>query len=486
MVEAPAGCGKTHQGAQYAAEVLRGRRGRVLVLTHTHAAADAFNSRARDASYGVDVRTIDSLIVEIAAAYHSVLQLPEDVGRWASQEQAGFAKVAARVANLLQVSSSPARTLVQRYPVIVFDEHQDASESQGVLLYALLRAGALVRAFGDPMQAIYSDTDVETCWRRWDDLCARANVTAALDTSHRWSALNPQLGRWILRARKTLKSGGAIDLRGRLPTGVEVYRADNISQARGTYRTSAADGGPLRQLARLKDVMFLSSQNHAVQALRPYFGRRVPIWEGYSRSALTKLVEAVDCATGEPCHIAEAFVEFVQSVGVGFSNSRFADRFLREVSDGCRKRTTGMPAALQDLGRCILQNPDHRGISSCLKSLWLFARRHAAFDAISIDHVEEFWDAVRLGDFEDLWTGVSEIQRRRSQTPGAIPRRSLSTIHKAKGLETDCVAIIPCDSGHFRDRLKDRCTLYVAMSRARGKLIFVIPRTNVSPLLLAD
>lgn len=486
VVEAPAGCGKTYQGSRYAAEVLHGQRGRVLVLTHTHAAADAFHSRAKDASYGVDIRTIDSLFVEIATAYHSVLQLPEDVGRWASQERNGFAKVAARVASLLENSSSPARALVQRYPVIVFDEHQDASDSQGALLVALLRAGALVRAFGDPMQAIYAEPTVDTSWNRWDKLCARAGMAVKLNTPHRWIATNPEMGEWILRAREALKSGGVIDLRKGLPEGVAVYRADNKSTVWGNYRTSIDDARPIRGLARAGDVMFLASQNPSVKALRSYFGRHIPIWEGHTRPALDKLVQRIEVAQGDPCGVAAGFVTFVQEVAIGFSNSRFATRFLREIAEKCSKRTRGVPAALQDLGRCIIQSPDHRGVATCLKALWHLARRDRAFQSIIVDYVDEFWDAVRLGEFEDVWAGMKEIQNRRSQTPGAIPKRSLTTIHKAKGLETDCVVIMPCDSAHFRDRLKDRCALYVAMSRARRRLVFVVPRRNPSPLLSVD
>jgi Rad3-related DNA helicase len=47
VVEAPAGCGKTHQGAEYAVEVAENNRERVLILTHTHAACSVFGERTR-------------------------------------------------------------------------------------------------------------------------------------------------------------------------------------------------------------------------------------------------------------------------------------------------------------------------------------------------------------------------------------------------------------------------------------------------------
>lgn len=486
VVEAPAGCGKTHQGSLYAAEAVRGRRGRVLVLTHTHAAASAFVSRAEQESARVDVRTIDSLIVEMAAAYHQVLGLPEDVGKWASQEKGGFGTVAGLLAKLLNASATPGRALAMRYPVVVFDEHQDASAAQGALLDALVRAGARVRAFGDPMQTIYPDTDVETCWARWEELCNRASMVADLDRPHRWENGSRELGEWVLAAREALKNGSPIDLRGRLPRGVEIYRAENTSPRRDGYRTSNSDGRPIRRLVDSEEILFLSAHNSTVRALRPYFNRRVPVWEGHTRDALGELVRQLEAGVGDPCAIAEAFMGFVQDVAVGFSKSAFGDRLIQEVREGCSRKTSGMPAKLQHLARCLLASPDHRGVAECLESLRALVQDDRAFRGVELDHRQEFWDAIRLGEFDDVAEGLAQLQQRRTWTRPSIPPRALSTIHKAKGLEAPCVTIIPCDARHFRDRLKDRCTLYVALSRARERLCLVVPRQNPTPLFLVD
>ena len=90
VIEAPAGCGKTYQGAEYALEAasLVGR-GRILILTHTHAACDVFALRTSGIGRRVDICTIDSLIVQIAGVYHSSLQLPPDAGAWARERKDG-------------------------------------------------------------------------------------------------------------------------------------------------------------------------------------------------------------------------------------------------------------------------------------------------------------------------------------------------------------------------------------------------------------
>ena len=69
VVEAPGGCGKTFQGAAFAADVSSTLgAGRLLILTHTHAACDVFGDRTKGLS-GLEIRTIDSLISQIAEAY---------------------------------------------------------------------------------------------------------------------------------------------------------------------------------------------------------------------------------------------------------------------------------------------------------------------------------------------------------------------------------------------------------------------------------
>ena len=88
VVEAPAGCGKTYQGAKYTQDA-GGQLmdGRLLILTHTHAARETFHSRTSACRAKVEIRTIDSLLAEIAGAYHKALGFPEDVGLWALPER---------------------------------------------------------------------------------------------------------------------------------------------------------------------------------------------------------------------------------------------------------------------------------------------------------------------------------------------------------------------------------------------------------------
>ena len=103
----------------------------------------------------------------------------------------------------------------------------------------------------------------------------------------------------------------------------------------------------------------------------------------------------------------------MNQIGKGFSPSAFGDRFEKEVQDGFTVRCRGKPATIQELARLLLAQPDHRGIARILTRLAELKQSDRNFSDIAIDRVKEFWEAVRLGSFEDPNTGFAEITHRR-------------------------------------------------------------------------
>jgi DNA helicase-2/ATP-dependent DNA helicase PcrA len=106
-----------------------------------------------------------------------------------------------------------------------------------------------------------------------------------------------------------------------------------------------------------------------------------------------------------------------------------------------------------------------------------------SFTDIKIDCRREFYEAIRLGDFDSPESGFAEITHRRIYARPKPPEKAISTIHKAKGLECDSVIVMPCDAKNFPDKAEARCLLYVALSRAKARLMLVVSRANPSPLL---
>jgi DNA helicase-2/ATP-dependent DNA helicase PcrA len=119
-----------------------------------------------------------------------------------------------------------------------------------------------------------------------------------------------------------------------------------------------------------------------------------------------------------------------------------------------------------------------------LRRLSELAAADRAFAGVETDCHREFWDAVRLGEFETADAGLAEITHRRTYSHPRPPPKAISTIYKAKGLECDAVIVMPCDKNTFPDKLDARCLLYVALSRAKHRLLLVVSASKPSPLLV--
>lgn len=486
VVEAPAGCGKTFQGADYAREVASALdSGRVLVLTHTHAACSVFAEHAKGVGFRLEIRTIDSLIAQIASAYHAGLALPADIAAWVRKSDGRHAELAKRVAVLLSQYPIIAASLAYRYRVVICDEHQDSSGDQHAIVMDLLGQGALVRIFGDPMQAVFKFRGIagRKSGYDWDDLVDQAHAFEKLETPHRWASGSPDLGLWTLKARKALATGGKIDLRTALPASVQIVAAENMAQKHLLYQLSPTDRRPVDCFERSRtSLLVLTRNNDTAQSLRAFFWPRLPLWEGHTRPALETLVDALDEHQGNPVSVAKAAVAFLGKVGVGVSPSVFGNEFEREVREGCPRARRGKPGRIQELARFLMTEPSHRGAARMLRRLWDLAKSDESFNSVRIDCRAEYWDAIRLGDFETADAGLAEIHHRRAYSRPKPPNRAISNIHKAKGLECGSVIVMPCDAQTFPDKPDARCLLYVALSRATKDLLLVFSRNNPSPL----
>jgi superfamily I DNA/RNA helicase len=227
-------------------------------------------------------------------------------------------------------------------------------------------------------------------------------------------------------------------------------------------------------------LLVLTHHNDTARSLRSFFNRRIPLWEGHTRSALEGLVDAISDGPGDGAALAAAVVGFMNEIGKGFSPSAFGDRFEKEVRDGCSGEESRQTGDDPGAGAVSTMEPDHRGVAKMLCRLAELKQSDPS--DIEMDCHKEFWEAVRLGSFEDLDSGLAEITHRRTYSRPKPPDKTLSTIHKAKGLE--CGSVMPRDATTFPDRPDARCLLYVALGRATDRVMLVVSRNNPSPLLL--
>lgn len=288
-----------------------------------------------------------------------------------------------------------------------------------------------------------------------------------------------------LRARAALKAGGQIDLHTNLPSSVTVLVAENQARRNLEYQLASDDRRPIDNFVRTQaSLLVLTHHNDTARSLRSFFNRRIPLWEGHTRSALEGLVDAMSDGRGDCAVLGASVVRFMNEIGKGFSPSAFADRFEKEICDGCLANSRGKPAMIQELARFLLMEPNHRGVAKMLRRLAELKQSDLDFSDIEMDCHKEFWEAVRLGSFEDLDAGLAEITHRRTYSRPKPPEKAISTIHKAKGLECGSAIVMPCDARTFPDRPDVRCLLYVALSRATDRVMLVVSRNNPSPLFL--
>lgn len=489
LVEAPAGFGKTFQATEYSSAITKALEdGRLLILTHTHAACTVIRSRLAKNSSRAEVRTIDSMIVEIARRYHASLGVDSDVHMWIQTHGAdqGRKRLSRRVAIFLASNTNILSTLSQRYPHIIVDEHQDSSDQQHKIIMLLHQAGSTLRIFADPMQAIFPRGDEWGAWNaRWEALKSIAGATVSLETPHRWRRANPQLGEWIKRARQVLQSGGTIDLTGTLPQGVTIMAVSLQAQSRKQLTVGNAERVQIDRLVSRSDkILILASQNDMVRALRSFFNRRLAIWEGHTRSSLDSLARSCHDHIGNASEIAAAVVTFIQSVAIGFSKSNgYSERLIQEVATRCVKPSRGKAGQIQLMAQYIIDSPDHIGAARSLQVLRDAMQFDQAFRTqIRLDLRDELNDAIRLAQFATVEEAIVTLSARRARSVRPIPDKAISTIHKAKGLEFPHVLVIPCDGAHFSDSPRNRRLLYVAMSRATDALTLVFNRADISPL----
>ncbi|AME26328.1 hypothetical protein AXG89_20795 [Burkholderia sp. PAMC 26561] len=385
---------------------------------------------------------------------------------------------------LLVRSPSVAGAVAERHPIVICDEHQDASSDQHTIVETLAQASAKVRFFGDPMQAIFNTgLERETQELQWRELAVTANAFERLDTVHRWASGSPALGAWVLEQREHLRTGGRVDLRHRLPIGLHLLRADNRAPRFGGFQLSPAERRPLDALVRNSpNLLVLTAHNQTVFGLNAFWGTRIPIWEGYTRSALGDLLAACRIRSGDPVGLGRSMCIFLEAIGKGFSATSFGNRLTQELETNCVRPCRGKPAEIQSVARLIVRQPSHIGVGEAIDRVHHLMNASEHFREARVDLRKEFAEARRIHSHPDISTVLAGLSHQRGRRTDRVPSQSISTIHKSKGLECDGAILIPCDANSLAPNQKNRCLLYVALSRSCKRLALVVPEGNPSPL----
>lgn len=435
-VVAPAGHGKTEIIANVAA---MGRR--ALILTHTHAGVHAIRARLKRLGISqaqVAVDTIAGWCMRYAHAFPGVTQPPEGMPQTGEQWNQLYrgAVWALRVRAIREVIASS-------YDRILIDEYQDCHGLQHELAIAL--SGIVpTLIFGDPMQGIFEFAGATLNWE--GDIHPGFPLAGSLETPHRWTGKNLELGQWITEVREKLIRGEVIDL----------------ADPRITYRESddAFDMGTL--------FGGLDGKEGSVAAIH------------CNKTICYRLAKAANGGYQAIEEVAANRLREFASAWDGADNGRARVQAFSDLTNDCFHKKSPIygeapdpeDAVVQQAMRDLVPAIGEGNGAKVVAELFTLARKRPQWKL----YRNELWrDAERAAnelamDRAETMTAAALCVRQRVSNSGRnMPKRTVSTPLLLKGLEFDHV-VIP-DATHFGNERQAQAKLfYVAISRATRTL----------------
>ncbi len=484
LIEAPAGCGKTHEAAELARDSADQLppESQVLLLAHTNAAVQEFSRRTQAIRSRIRVATIDSFCLDLLEPYAPALELPVPLRRAVGPDgdRIGFEALAPKALELLTRSPTIARLVAARHPLIILDEHQDARPDQHAVTRRIAEAGgARVRVFGDPMQAIYEREGEAAVG--WDLLEREADLRFRLDDPKRWREAR-ELGDWITLARADLRAGRSLPLRGR-PQCVRITRVPDLPDVEYGRGLPHVIAEPVRRFLRFcrgdHRAAILSRSNMAVWGLHVAAHRGIAVNEGSDCELAYQTLERAGAVVGNPGGLAAVLVGMLGRVADGITAAR--KRSLDRVF-GPERIVVGRNMEMRDFMLAFQPIYDRADLQSFCEVVRTILRAPPEWLTIRLPETLRLISRLRPangGDVRDALDAAIMVRKLGQHRP----LRSVGTVHKAKGWEFDHVLIAHFSASHFTDDTFGRRLAYVALSRATRSVEILVPGLAPSPLV---
>jgi len=440
---APAGYGKTEVIAK---AVTFQEKGKVLLLTHTHAGVRSLKERlhrlgASPKQYRVE--TIASWGLHLAKSYPKLsgITVDQPIGdEW--QEVYKFAQNALQCTNIKYV-------IEKSYRGIFVDEYQDCTKSQHTLIMSL--AGILpVRILGDPLQGIFGfDEDPLIDWDI--DIYPFFEDFGQLEEPWRWKETNPELGNWLNSVRNPLIAGEEFDIRN-APTGWVNW----IPTSQSAGRTACFNASRLAGSV----VAIQKWPNQAHSLARQLRGVYTSMEEIECKDLITWARNLDQSNSLGRCQL------IIDGAGKCWTGLKGNLRNIRNgFSAGRTPRSKNYSSVVEKLG-LILTAPDDSQI--------LLSALRACSSAGDILFRRELWremqrvlEVFQGGEFESLEDAAWHIRNQTRRQGRYTEHRVVSRTLLIKGLEFDHVVIVNADD------LDDPRNLYVALTRCKHSLTVI-------------
>lgn len=401
-----------------------------------------------------------------------------------AEQQAGrlvFDDLGALFWSLLEQFPAVEQAYQLRYPVVIADEHQDASALQDALVRRFGSDRLVI--FADPMQLIHEFRGASQ--ERLDLQLAECDENLTLGTAHRWHD-SAELARWLLALRARLEGRGAPCP---LPPQVRVERSPASRGFNGMkpYVKSAVsrafEGGATT-------VAVLARGNNEVAELRSYLSRNGQ----YPRQVGTedfedarKDVEQLPFLTAPEkvvLHAVGRLDELVPTLrapvmkqvrrrvlptgvnlkGAGDESARILQALEPIYTQGPSAYFESMAAGLEACARAGHHLPRAEAVRSLTVTAAALKRQPADLDLALQRYSAAVVDAANTA-------------------PRTNRGLFVMTAHQAKGKEFDAVVLADAMDRFWPDDDDHRRLFYVAVTRASRWWTFVAPDQRASQLL---
>jgi hypothetical protein len=475
VVDAAAGCGKTHEAVEatvgFAAGAGEGRE--VLLLTHTNAARDVYAGRLKAVGGRARTQTIDSLACELVRRYVRHFEFPQPFRPGATHAgHPSFPDVQRHACKLLREAPAIAEGLAWRHPVIIVDEHQDSSAAQHELVERIGAAGSVRRRFfGDGMQRIFEFSGAGDAWTQ----VVSDHKPVPLTHGHRWND-NPELRDWLADARAALKAGRPVALTGR-PACVRVRRWKGEPpgpRQKGHCPELLAQLGAARLVGQ--SVVLVRDGRHGYGLVEKLKGQ-LTLYEGADATSPNEWLERALASEGDPATLSALLAELLSSWGTGVPKSRV--RELRAVCTpaGIELGRRARIKPLVDLCRPLYEDPT---AASWVRAFGNAVTERASLDWRIIRRYPAWLLAAVSSEADDLLGALQATAEARRETVRRPPA-AVMTVHRAKGSECDTVALPYACSSSFGDDEESARLLYVALTRAQRAVLLFLSEDDPCP-----
>ncbi len=440
-VVAPAGYGKTEVIAQIA-----GLGRRTLILTHTHAGVHAIKERLKKLSIpasAVSVDTIAGWSMRYAHAFPKIAKPPKDMPKTGDE----WNQLYTGAGNTLNIPAI-RDVVASSYDRILIDEYQDCPLLQHNLAIELSKI-VPTTIFGDPMQGIFEFAGANLSWE--DEIYKYFPLATELETPHRWTNTNRDLGAWIAEVRENLLAGEPIDLEDprinfRLTdTAFDMpFLFESIDGKEGSIAGIHCAKGVCYSLAKATKGRYQAIEEIASGRLYQFAME----WDGATngdarRKAIADLLS--DCFHKSP--LTDGEVKTPEELAIVTEMQRLG-------------ATLDSVDSFENAKKLITLCRDHPRWRLYRSGLWRDAERSV--------------QDMSFGRHASLVDAVGEVRQRVSHTGRKLPVRTASTPLLLKGLEFDHV-VVP-DASHFVKQSSAQAKqFYVAISRATRTLSISSP-----------